>query len=298
MINNLKSALMKYYTGGVKAGDLSVCSVSTTNIVYLVFSKDSNKPDFAVRPLKELVDYNRFHQDIVMYEMLGQLVPEPIEILNFDGADYSLHRGIAGVPWFKVKYLYGRREDWEQLRGLSLKALLDFNETLLSSENMTVTFEINKVVPEVLASFSKCSPKIYQDYKVRFENLLTDLDDLDGLIFPKQHGDFCLNNLIFDRSSYTIIDFEDFGLFNIPCYDAITLARSLNDAQPSSSSRSLHSEIDDCLAALSMDRVLTRDQLDALHLLHLMCRLGYWSDIESRHPYKKRLERSLELYFE
>ncbi len=298
MIKNLKKALERCYSDGTRGSELSICSVFATNIVYLVFSKDGNAPDFAVRPLIEQRDYDRFNQDILLYRNLGCLVAEPIKEFNFGGLDYSLHRGIVGVPWFKLKYLYSKANDWAQLRQLALKALYELNEKLLNADGMKVYFNLEDAVSSVLTSFAEYSPELYEKYKDRINSALAHLEGLDGIRLAKQHGDFCLNNLIFDNNRCTIVDFEDFGQFNIPCYDAITLALSLNEGQPSPIKWCLRDEIYQCIDTLQMDIEISKDQLDALYLLYLLSRLGFWSSPIGRKSYRERLVHNLVLYFE
>lgn len=293
MIENLKKTLVKLYQNDVKTVDLSVCSISTTNIVYLVFNNNLDVPDYAVRPIKNKAELDQFKLEKKLYNNLGSLVPKPINIILIDGKEFSVHKGIEGLPWFKLRKHFKGEKQWEELRRLALNTLATFSELIKSDPDFNIQFKPDDAIKDAISSFRENLPDLYAQYESTIRSTLQPLYSLNNVWIPKQHGDFCLNNFIINGHQCTVIDLEDFGAFKFPCYDAITLATTLNPSQPKNSKRSLQQEILECIACIDTSQKPSGVEVKALYLAYLLCRLGHWSNMESRQTYRLRLINDL-----
>ena len=296
MIEAIKRALVDYYPKGTLYKDLTICSIATTNIVYLVFSRNNSSPDYVVRPLADDRSKRIFEQDKYIYNYVKEIVARPMGEVFIQGVCFSVHEGIAGWPWFKISHLFRDERKWNSIRELAIETLGEFDASINRPDGgLTTIFTPQESITGALFDLSRYFPEIHKKYKCTVKCYLDPLLSVQNMSFPLQHGDFCLNNLIINDSNCTVIDFEDFGGFNMPGYDAFTLAVSLNGTQPSGIKRNFIEDVKDCLHIVSLDSLIGMELVKAFYILHLLFRLGVWSDQMSREPYRQKLLDQLEL---
>jgi hypothetical protein len=85
-----------------------------------------------------------------------------------------------------------------------------------------------------------------------------------------QHGDFSVNNLMVAPEGIAVLDFEEFGLTNMPLHDAFGLALSFDWSQNGRCPLTLAECLASCLAPAHPDADVTT----ALLLHHLLWRIN------------------------
>lgn len=90
-------------------------------------------------------------------------------------------------------------------------------------------------VPEIVAGLDMRGPNtgvLTGDQCGSCEALATRLspDWISSLPAIPQHGDFFCGNLLLHRRSWYIVDWESFGLVDLPLYDVLTFCLSLLQA--------------------------------------------------------------------
>jgi hypothetical protein len=91
-----------------------------------------------------------------------------------------------------------------------------------------------------------------------------------------QHGDFCINNLLFDEHVAHIIDWDEFGEMCMPLQDEFSLALSFFHIGEHSGFEQLRAELQVCMTNSQWLSVLTKQAVVAMFLYHLFYRLGLW----------------------
>lgn len=264
--------------------DHSIACISTTRPIYLVFGYTSDHPVYVVRKLDDSHALQTKHVHSTLYQLVGNLVPEPIGIYEYAGETYDVQRGVKGAPWFQIKSkIHSKREqahlEKRMWRTLDSFQLAIYNKT--EAKTIHPHEELNKAYLEYRATSTSVNHELERVVGVA-SNDLSQGQDCPSI---PQHGDFCLNNMIIDNDRITVIDFEDFRITEMPMYDHFTLALSL----PSSPTKPAnvadifkqHNLIEKA-AKLGIPESALR-----WHFLHhLLLRLGPWSVDHKRRPYR------------
>ena len=125
----------------------------------------------------------------------------------------------------------------------------------------------------------------------RIEGMAEALRSLGVIEGHAQHGDFSLNNLLFDTDSVRTIDFDEFGLTSMPLHDETGLALSMLALAPPS----LTSPVDDYLAAMRQswgarawpDEIQSHERAFVIH--HVLWRINKSHGIDRRVAVKRWL---------
>lgn len=274
----------------------SIACISTTNPVYLVFSSNSPFPEFVVRRADADTSKQDYQLNKCLYEATGGLVPEPIGLYEHGGHVFSVEKGVQGRPWFQLAGTVRTVGEWENIRKAALETLHQFHAGVARVSQWTSEVQPGKLLRSAYKEF--CNFQGHRDHALAdaVDSYLPELDSLGCWTGVWQHGDFSLNNLLFEESSVTVVDLEDFGITTLPLYDEFTLALSLNTLAPSRVSSSLAVELGICTGSIKHQCSFRRRTVQALFLCHLLIRLGSWSSAEKRQPYRQKLLRLLEDY--
>jgi hypothetical protein len=274
-----------------KGGNLSVLCISTSNSVYLVFEKESCHPLVVLR-MSSSSAISSMHTTLEeIYDFVGGLVPAPLLYTELNGNYISIQKGVPGIPWYQLvanKNILTNNN--ESILAYALSSLRCLHQASMSMVDWS---SVCKPKDELRASYDKCVA-LGRILPEGTEQAVDDMCDLltkfGEIISYPQHGDFCINNLLFDKNHAYIIDFEDFGLTYMPLYDQFTLALSLYGSKLGAISIAQY--ILDCTQFKYLDRTLSKDLVRAFFLYHLLFRIGAWSN--NREDYRFKMLMILE----
>jgi hypothetical protein len=276
-----------------RLADHSIACISTTRPIYLVFDHEVDQPIYVVRKLS---DEHAFHTHRIhnqLYQLVGNLVPEPVGIYAYAGQQYDVQRGVKGSPWFQIKAKIRTSEARDHLEERMWQTLNSFQAAIHADEALAAkTLHPHKELHNAYTEYRNTCTAVNQTLERLVSIAANDLSKLKNCPSIPQHGDFCLNNMIIDEIHITVIDFEDFMITAMPIYDHFTLALSL----PSCSS-----EPDNAAQVFAQHNIIAmakhigipEEALKWHFLHHLLVRLGPWSIGEKRRPYRKWLEQVL-----
>lgn len=276
--------------------NISIACISTTNPVYLVFLGQSDTPYFVVRPANSQSDKASHELGLRLHQVNSALVPETVGLYKHNGTAYSVQRGAKGTPWFQLPLTVSTQEQWAALRARAIETLSQFHAGVASVSEWTTRIHLGDALRSAYEGFVK-SGNQPTHLLTTFVDLMADELDRQGVwdgIY--QHGDFSLNNLLFDESKVSVIDLEDFGITVMPLYDEFTLALSLNTLVPGRVKSSIAIELAACIQPMKYRYSFNGKTVQALFLFHLLLRLGAWSSAVKRQPYRQKLLSLLEKY--
>jgi hypothetical protein len=278
------------------AKSISIACISTTNPVYLVFSDQPDTPCFVVRPSNSKGSRVIHELSLRLYQVNKALVPETLGLYERNGTMYSVQRGAGGKPWFQLPRTVDTPEQWASLRTRAIETLREFQAGVASVPEWTTPVHLGAALRSAYYGFLETDNEPAYPLGAFVDSMADELDRLgtwDGIF---QHGDFSLNNLLFEEDKISVIDLEDFGITAIPLYDEFTLALSLNILASKRVNSSLAIELAACTQFMKHRYSLNGKTIQALFLCHLLVRLGAWSSGEKRQPYRQKLLHLLEQY--
>jgi len=286
LIESVIQALSSEYAS---YGKISVACISTTNPVYLVFRDGYSKPELVVRRAdsRDVIDAHEITEKI--YGVVGDLVPEPVAVVSVDGLDFAVQKGVAGLPWFQISGEYSSEVEWAKLRSRAINALNELHSGSARVAGWSGKCEPGQVLRESLRKFLTTGTIVSTENISYIEKAAAVLDGIGEIESYPQHGDFCLNNLIVNDKKMHVIDFEDFGITQLPLYDEFTLALSLAEQAGANVNTSIAREIAECTQDKAETLGIDREMIPALLLCHLLIRLGEWSLGDSRKEYRQKL---------
>lgn len=275
---------------------ISIACISTTNPVYLAFSGQSETPCFVVRPANSKSSKANHEVSLRLHQVNKALVPETIGLYEQNGTLYSVQRGAGGKPWFQLPRNVDTQEKWMTVRTRAIETLRQFHTGVASVPEWTTPVNLGDALRSAYQGFIETDNETAYPLRAFADSMADELDQLgawDGIF---QHGDFSLNNLLFEENKISVIDLEDFGITAIPLYDEFTLALSLNTLAPKRVNSSLANELTACTQSMKHQYSLSGKTIQALFLCHLLVRLGAWSSAEKRQPYRQKLLHLLKQY--
>lgn len=271
----------------------SFLSLFTTNNIYLIFN-DSDHPDFALHEIDENDIEKQFDTKVKLFEILGDMVAEPLKVIKNHGNLYLVERGLRGKPWFQIATQ--SKNNWSQIKTQSLLALNHFQKSISTEKTwhreINLAGELKKQYLESCKYNQLDTPNIRKHYDYFFSQLA----NVNNVNSQFQHGDFCINNILHDQERTHLIDFEDFGKTSMPLHDNFSLALSFFHIQGSTNFKDLTNEINLCLSYSKLSPNFSKEVISALFFYHLMFRLGSWSNKETRSNYKKWILIILDIF--
>jgi Ser/Thr protein kinase RdoA (MazF antagonist) len=278
------------------AKSISIACISTTNPVYLAFSGQSDTPCFVVRPANSKSSKVSHELSLRLHQVNKALVPETVGLYEHNGTVYSVQRGASGTPWFQLLRTVATPEQWTILRTRAIEALRQFHEGVASVPEWNPRIHLGDALRSAYQGFLETDNEPAYPLTTFADSMADELDRLGAWDGTFQHGDFSLNNLLFEENKISVIDLEDFGITAMPLYDEFTLALSLDTLAPDRVKSTVAIELAACTQPMKYRYSFNRKTIQALFLFHLLLRLGAWSSAEKRQPYRQKLLHLLEQY--
>jgi hypothetical protein len=277
---------------------LSIACISTSRPIYLIFGQKFKHPIYVIRKINDphALYFNNIHKRL--YQLVGNLVPEPVGIYKYDGEQYDVQRGVKGAPWFQIKSRFHTKEARTGLEQRMWQTLRTF-QTGICAESVKITNNLqpHEEMRKAYSEYQDTGEIVSSKLKSLVELAISELSISPDCQSISQHGDFCLNNLIIEKNHITVIDFEDFSITEMPMYDHFTLALSLP---------SCGTDLDSAAKVLSQPNIIAAahslgipENIVPWHFLHhILLRLGPWSIGEKRAAYRVWLKQVLEGFVE
>lgn len=245
--------------------------ITTSNPVFLAFS-NINAPEYVIHNAEQ--GEFKIRQDL--YKALNPKVSKPLAHIIKDEQSYIIESGLPGKPWFQL--LKSKSLTMDDVKKRSFDTLKEFEQRVGSVEhwigliNVVDVFNrqfkqshsIRKFTSPIVSACSELVKSLPEEYQVKG---------------TWQHGDYCINNLIFAEEQTYIIDFEEFGDTLMPLQDEFSLALSFYIQRETQTLDLLSKDIDYCLKGLDRNLI---PLLSLLFIYHLLFRLGSWGENPNR----------------
>jgi len=245
--------------------------ITTSNPVFLSFSANA-VPDYVVHHA-ELGDFELRQE---LHRVLEPIISKPLTQTIHEKQSYFVESGLPGKPWFQL--LKNNKLSMNEIKVRSLNTLKDFEQRIKKVEHWTKSIDaveifnqqfeqshaIRKFKPSIVSACSELVGSLPQEYVVKGS---------------WQHGDYCINNLIFADDKTYVIDFEEFGDTLMPLQDIFSLALSFYIQREIQTLDLLALDLAYCLRATDKN---LKPLLSLLFIYHLLFRLGAWGSNPNR----------------
>lgn len=264
----------------------SIIRLRTSEPKYLIFSDSSNTPKYVLLPgsknnLTAIRDYT-----FLLHQSLPGRIPEPLAILRDHNIEhYLVQRGIEGVPWFTLRQRLGKDIPWDSVVQLSLNALTDFHAATSSKNLWGKYIDLQSLFKTLYHRSNAPELTTLKGSHTVFNYCTSVLTDFSPMLCFLQHGDFCVNNLIYRDDSAGIIDFEHFGRVYLPMHDEFLLIGSLLELHDSPCADLTNNLWSQALEFSQYKFPKNSEILDVLLIMHIL-----WWLVEIR-GHDRRLER-------
>jgi len=245
--------------------------ITTSNAVFLSFSI-ATVPDYVVHHAKS----GDFELRQELHQVLTALVSTPITKIRKGEQEYFVESGLPGKPWFQL--LNDKTISMGNIKQRALSTLNDFTYQVAKSSDWSDSID---VVAEFTRQFEQTHKIRHFDKTIVYacSKLIDSLPKNSVLQGSWQHGDYCINNLLFAEKQTYIIDFEEFGDTLMPLQDIFSLALSLHIQREIQSLALLDEDLKYCLK--NIDQKLIKF-MPMLFVYHLIFRLGEWGENPNR----------------
>jgi hypothetical protein len=245
--------------------------ITTSNPVFLSFSNQA-VPDYVIHRSEE----GEFELKQEIYHYLGGLVSQPLTEDYISGQNYLIEKGLQGKPWFQI--LKDKRFSTREVKSRSLKALAEMKNRMKTNPKWHAKVD---VVTEFKLQFENTHSSRQFDQKVvrSCEQIVNSLSHPYIVDSTWQHGDFCINNIIFSKENTYLIDFEEFGDTHMPLQDEISLALSFYIQREIHDLDLLAEDLAYCLRSVELPLF---EILPLLFAYHMLFRLGAWGNNPNR----------------
>ena len=266
----------------------NIIRLSSSNPVYLIFN-NSAYPTCVVKEIDKENGEQLFNITNFLHSQAPNLIARPVAISEKNNVHYYIEEGLNGLPWFQLSQTINGFDEWASIRDVALNSLTSLQQATKINphwhKNISPSQELLKVFNQCSIEEQELKNKLHEKVIV-YGDLLAELGEIKSF---NQHGDFCLNNLLFNKSDAKIIDFEDFGATYFPLFDEFTLALSLYSQTPTHLKTSIKLEISTCICQ-NIDEMLVEERhFPALFLYHLLFRIGKWSNNPKRDEFRQWL---------
>lgn len=301
-MNFLASLLDSVLEGTSPSRQFNFLCIATTNPVYLAFETNARNPAYVIKRLNSKSARDAWLVQQKLYRLLPTLIAEPLSPVNEQSARFSIERGVAGAPWFQVKHHFSG-EAWQQLIHRAIDSLSNLHAAIASVPEWREQIDAADILEHAKEAYAAAGSGFTAEMQFFCEQQLDLLRCAGPIHCIKQHGDFCLNNLLVAEHSLTIIDFEDFGITMMPLYDEFNLALTLlSDGVVSTDVKQLFAK---CTAPGLKHYQLQPQWMPGLFFCFLLLKLGPWSLPAKRQGHRAWLTKLLadfinqpEKYFE
>lgn len=269
---------------------ISIISLTTTNPVYLVFIGNNRQYPELVVSISSTDELHKTHKLLEsIYRITGDLVPQPIAHSKVGGQFVTIQKGLQGKPWFQLAGSFSNTDRWNQLRNRSFVALNMFHQAIKARSEWQSACNPGIELQNCLLQCLESGTVLSKETRSLTKTAIQRLEEIGEISVFRQHGDFCLNNLIISEDKVSIIDFEDFGLTSMPFHDHFTLALSLHQLSPKKVHTTLQNELKFCINETHSQLEIDELMLTGFFMHHLLLRLGSWSQSINRKQFRARL---------
>ena len=203
----------------------SVACIATTRRKFLVF--DGGMPE-QPRCVVEYGDGERLLRTAQILRILSARLPGVVPAVvsctsHEDGSYVLIQEGLGGIPWFRVADTMTSAAAWRGLLDRTLVTMNALHAAVRSEQSWLGSFTLGTEIER--------QAEIAVTTNVALSNATLQMvrecrPDTVPVVSFSQHGDYSLNNLLVDRQSISVIDFDEFGLTMAPLHDAFGLALS------------------------------------------------------------------------
>ena len=295
-MTELERRIAAMVPGVLQPEGVSRLRIRTTQPVLLLFNRGADVPAcVAQRGRRGELDAS--HE--VMRRLRSSdptLVAEPLGVLDDEtGLTWGISRGLPGWPWFTLPRHYPGASGLALVTDVALATLRRFRRAVSAYDD----WRLSEPLPACLARELDGVYATHADIAAGVDSTtrrhwLAALEGVDPGRWHRQHGDFCVNNLLLHERSASIVDFEEFGLANAPLHDAFSLAFSLHEfAERSGVEASLAHLLAQCVDDDSLSGDLPPGTRTALLVHHLCWRINQCATRPTRREIAARLAHSL-----
>jgi hypothetical protein len=230
MLLEVGNLVRRVAPGLLSDDDVTVVRIHTTRPLFAVFQGHADSPACVVH-MGSRQELETTHN--VLRRLLAKrpaLVPASLVCEPWiDGVYINIRSGLKGRPWFALPDRIRGLTEWYELAERGAQAVNLLHETIRESpewvEKVTPADEMRRLVAR---GRKICVPFVTGVWE-RLDAAVNELEALGEMSWWAQHGDMCLNNLIFGPEVVSVIDFEEFGLTRVPLNDEMGLAFSAHD---------------------------------------------------------------------
>ncbi len=213
----------------LKSEDMSVVAMSSTGMVYLIFHADSEYPKYVIKlGSKKNID-TLFTNMSMLHESFKGHIAKPLHKQQI-GLDQHLliQQGLKGTPWMQISQSITSPADGYHLFNQAISLLNQFHASIKTHACWQKEIDLGQ---ELRLIYSDCLDHGIVDAEIsRFVDVNTPpLAQQGHYESHPQHGDFCINNLIFDGHHISVIDYDEFAMTWFPYFDELMLAFSFHE---------------------------------------------------------------------
>jgi len=223
MIKIIKDLIMDKWNDwdlGKRPKGIECLLLNYAKLNFIIFKKGAKTPCLLIKVSKDDRLEAEFRNLNYINTILPGTTPKPYELLQLNGYFVLAEEFIQGS-----KLLY--QSDNEDSIRTAFRQLIEFHKKVMGN-SLTLTEEIFETL--ISAPISKFMRYNSSDVIEKGINLvLKEWESLKNSEITNipQHCDFSFANLLFNKETLKIIDWEDFGKTRLPLYDVITLVNSL-----------------------------------------------------------------------
>ncbi len=207
--------------------------VQCTQKVFLVFHSKSKYPIYAAKIGRYETLAHSWQTMNRLAENVTDIIPKPVCFDAWNQEWWMLvSSGLPGDPWFGVSSKLERSQYQDRYLALAIETLNDLH---------AATFQTSRwrkvICPETV--FADRIERVHESRIGLSENTINQLyghasrlNSLGSIDCHPQHGDFCINNLIYGPDRVYVIDFDEFGQTQMPLHDQMGLAVSFSELAP------------------------------------------------------------------
>jgi len=195
------------------------------------------------------------------------------------------------VPWFTLQHHYPGAEGLASVTDVAMATLRRLRTAISAYDDWRVSEPLPLCLSRPLDHLQATHPELTAAVDAsRRRGWLAALEGVDVGRWHRQHGDFCVNNLLIHQQAASIVDFEEFGQAGAPLHDAFSLAFSLQEFAERSG---VKADLEDLLARCADDDPLSAglspDPRTALLVHHLCWRINQCATRPTRREIAARL---------
>jgi len=254
---------------------LSVLCVRTAELKYLIFSAESTMPLYVVQSGPQVELSNTYTTTSRLHGLLKDRIPEPLHLSVQEGNRAVLvQRGLAGKPWFNLQTQVQDFQSWNLVKNLAVESLRELHTASESQSDWNLTLniaalfdELRKRCEQIIGQSDPAEQKAYEMQRSR-------LASLEALHCYRQHGDFCVNNLMFQKHQAGI--------------------GSLLALHPQRDEHTDESLWRDIIQGSTYESLLSQNTVEALFVLSLMWWIVETDGKKQREPMARRYKAALQ----